>query len=84
MQGELAHRLIKRLYDLTNKKNALAQIGKKYSRKEALHSEERQEVQEATTGARLDNHHYISPSRNTPVGLFEFVQSNPGDPAKKA
>ncbi len=33
-QSELAHRLIKRLYGLTNKKNAMTQVGKKYSRKE--------------------------------------------------
>jgi hypothetical protein len=35
-QGELAHRLIKRLYGLTNKKDPMKQIGKKYNRHEAL------------------------------------------------
>jgi hypothetical protein len=32
LQGELAHRLVKRLYGLTNKKDAMAQISKKYTR----------------------------------------------------
>jgi hypothetical protein len=35
-QGELAHRLIKRFYGLTNKMDPMNQIGKKYNRHEAL------------------------------------------------
>jgi len=82
-QSELAHRLIKRLYGLTNKKNAMTQIGKKYSRKEMFREGEGQEEQEASTNARLQDHHYISSSRNSPVSLFDFVLSSPNDPAKK-
>jgi hypothetical protein len=82
-QSELAHRLIKRLYGLTNKKHAMTQVGKKYVRKEVLRDGEDQEDQEASTNARLQDHHYISSSRNTPVPLFDFVQSNPKDPGKK-
>jgi len=40
-QGELAHRLIKRLYGLTNKKDPMKQIGKKYNRHEATLSKGR-------------------------------------------
>jgi hypothetical protein len=84
-QSELAHRLIKRLYGLTNKKNAMTQIGKKYVRKEVFRDGEDhwQEEQEASTNARLQDHHYISSSRNTPVHLFDFLLSSPNDPAKK-
>ena len=83
MQSELAHRLIKRLYGLTNKKNAMTQIGRKYVRREVFRDGEDQEEQEASTNARLQDHHYISSSRNTPVPLFDFVLSSPNDPAKK-
>jgi hypothetical protein len=34
LQGELAHRLVKRLYGLTNKRNAPKQIAKRYCRME--------------------------------------------------
>jgi hypothetical protein len=47
LQGELAHRLVKRLYGLTNKKDAIRQIGKKYSRQEAFRVAEKQEEKEA-------------------------------------
>jgi len=82
-QSELAHHLIKRLYGLTNKKNAMTQIGKKYIWKEMFRDDEDQEEQEASTNARLQDHHYISSSRNMPVSLFDFVLSSPNDPAKK-
>jgi len=87
-QGELAHRLIKSLYGLTNKKDAMKQIGKKYNRQEALRPSqnsselEKQEVKEAATRS-LENHHIISESRNLPVSLFSFVQTNCNDPATK-
>ena len=64
-EGELAHHLIKRLYGLTNKKDAMKQIGKKYNRQEALctstnHLEAR-EMREAESKS-LANHHIISES----------------------
>ncbi len=82
-KGELAHQLVKRLYRLTNKKDAMLQIGKKYSRLQALRNAECQEEQEASSKLRLKDHHIISESRNTPVSLFEFVQSQSNDPAIK-
>jgi hypothetical protein len=83
-QGELAHRLVKRLYGLTNKKNAVQQISKKYSRQQSFqrHPEE-QEQKEANEGVgRLSDHHIISRSRNERLDLFSFSRVN-GDPAKK-
>jgi hypothetical protein len=85
-QGELAHRLIKRLYGLTNKKDPMKQIGKKYNRHEALrpstNSSELQEAKE-TDSECLAAHHVISGSRNSPLSLFNFVQTNSKDSATK-
>lgn len=57
----------------------MEQIGKKYIRKEALrtHGED-----EETMQASLEDHHSISESRNTPISIFNFVQTNPQDSAK--
>ena len=83
-QGELAHRLVKRLYGLTNKKNAVQQISKKYSRQQSFQRRpEEQEEKEANEGVgRLSDHHIISCSRNERLDLFSFSRAN-GDPAKK-
>ena len=85
-QGELAHRLIKRLYGLTNKKDPMKQIGKKYNRYEALRpsadSSEVREVKEADSKSLAD-HHIISASRNSPISLFNLVRTNSKDPAMK-
>ncbi|KAF8164087.1 hypothetical protein BJ912DRAFT_803408, partial [Pholiota molesta] len=78
--GELAHRLVKRFYGLTNKKNATEQIGKKYNRKQALQPIECHETEEASKG-RLEDHHIISASRNQPINIYAFVLTNPNDPA---
>jgi len=75
--------MIKSFYELTNKKDAMKQIGKKYNRMEALRGSEKVEIEEAENKGSLGNHHYISNSRNTPIRLFSFLQSIPNDPAKK-
>jgi hypothetical protein len=80
-KGELAHRVVKRLYGLTNKRNAIAQIGKKYTRQQIFREAEKKEEKEANQSERLGEHHIISRSRNAPVNIFTFVQD--GDPAKK-
>jgi len=59
----------------------MAQIGKKYNRHEVLNHAERKEEQEAAASARLQDHHIMSESRNTPVPLFDFVKANARDPA---
>lgn len=61
----------------------MKQIGKKYSRQQALHHAEHQELQEASSNTRLKDHHIISESRNMPVPLFEFVRANLHIPAMK-
>jgi hypothetical protein len=85
-QGELAHRLIKRFYGLTNKKDPMNQIGKKYNRHEALRpSTEPSEVHETkeADSESIAGHHVVSKSRNSPIFLFNFVQINSKDPATK-
>ena len=74
---------MKALYGLTNKKEAMVQISKKYSRQQALRSAERHEEIEASSKGRFEDHHIISESRNFPVQLFEFVQTNASNPATK-
>jgi len=81
-QGELAHRLVKQLYGLTNKKNAIQQIGKKYTRQQAFRNAEQQEEKEADQVGHLSDHHIISHSKNDRLNLLSFAQTN-GDPAKK-
>jgi len=87
-QGEFAHRVVKRLFALTNKKDAVTQIATKY-RREARSSDAR--------AARVDRkleleqseivapelHHHISGSRNTSLKIRKFLHDNPEDPAKK-
>lgn len=69
---------------MTNRKDALKQMAKRYQRLEALRTPaERQEDIEATSNSKLDRPYYISPSRNHPVEVIPFVQQNPLDPAKK-
>ena len=62
------------------------QIGKKYNRQEALRPSnnfpEEREIKEAASRS-LEDHHVISESRNSPVSLFSFVQTNRNDPAIK-
>ena len=64
----------------------MSQIGKKYNRHEALRpssdSSEAREAEEADA-ASIAGHHVISKSQNTPVSLFNFVQTNSKDPAMK-
>uniref|UniRef100_A0A8H7Y0B5 Uncharacterized protein n=1 Tax=Psilocybe cubensis TaxID=181762 RepID=A0A8H7Y0B5_PSICU len=76
--SKVAHRLLKSLYKLTNKKDANKQIAQKYSRMMALQTERA----EAAVSGHLQDTHYISKSRNTPVPIFAFMQ-NDTDPAKK-
>jgi hypothetical protein len=75
---------VKRLYGLTNKRNAVQQISKKYSRQQSFQRRpEEQEEKEANEGVgRLSDHHIISHSRNERLDLFSFSRAN-GDPAKK-
>jgi len=87
-QGEFAHRIVKRLFALTNKKDAVTQIATKY-RREARSSEMKTpradhqlDVEESEVVAP-ELHHHISHSRNSPLKIRNFLHHNPGDPAKK-
>jgi hypothetical protein len=84
-QGEFAHRVVKRLFALTNKKDTATQIAAKY-RREACSSDARA----ANVDHELDLeavepelHHHISPSRNSPLKIRNFLHDNSEDPAKK-
>lgn len=73
---------MKALYGLTNKKDAMTQISKKYNRQRALvRNAERHEEIEAGSKGRFEDHHIISESRNFPVQLFEFIRTNASNPA---
>jgi len=92
-KGELAHRLVKRLYGLTNKKDAPEQIARRYRR--AHHfgaSGSRDPSMEGISppdGHRTPGHggvddspefhHTITNSRNNPVELASFPKMR--DPA---
>lgn len=99
LQGELAHRLVKRLYGLTNKRNAPKQIAKRYRRMERAHQAmQRHQMQAKRQNQHLsdllppkdvtDDHdlrYYISPSQNTVVPLYQMLHTNGAshDPALK-
>lgn len=94
-QGELAHRLVKRLYGLTNKQNAPEQIARRYRRAHHFRaSESRDHPPGGTSKSGSDHesrhnaendppefHHTVTSSRNKPVELASF--STTDDPAAK-
>ncbi|KAJ3882463.1 hypothetical protein F5051DRAFT_494399 [Lentinula edodes] len=93
--GELAHRLVKRLYGLTNKRQHEDQIARRYKRSKMLAN-----AQFAKKKADLkvgfgegtgpedpdipsDVHHFMSNRRDHPVHLTPFLLQQHSDPAKK-
>ena len=92
-QGELAHKIVKRLYGSTNKRNAEHQIAKCYRRLERAHlaldrKRLHSHIKQKTTNQE-DNkpdgdselRYYISPSKNHPQDIFGTLRNNRGDPA---
>ena len=92
-QGELAHKIVKRLYGSTNKRQAAKQIGKRYRRLEQarlalerkwLHnrtqSKAANNVDDQTEGDP-DLRYYISSSKNHPLDIYGTVHKHKGDPA---
>lgn len=85
LQGELAHRVVKRLYALTNRRDATKQIVKHYRREEGI----RHETFDTSDGKQnqeeipAELHHHISASKNHPLSIATFILENPGDPAKE-
>jgi hypothetical protein len=91
LQGELAHRLVKRLYGLTNKKDAPEQIARHYQRAHHFNrSEYTGSSKPHESAPEHDNaddspefHHTITDSRNNPVELASFSSHSTKDPAAK-
>jgi len=96
-QGELAHRLVKRLYKLTNKHNPAKQIGKRVRRLEmaqqAIHRRKLREKQHAVHSSSKapkadaaddsDLRYFISPSLNERKDVWGLLKSRSDDPAYK-
>ena len=93
-QGELAHRLVKRLYGLTNKKDAPEQIARRYRRAHRFGASEYCDPslggippdgdhasQHNSADDSPEFHHTITNSRNNPVAVASF--SDMQDPAAK-
>ena len=92
-QGELAHKIVKRLYGSTNKRHAERQIAKRYRRLErARLALDRKQLHARTKQKSMDNkddqvegdsdlRYHISPSKNRPVDIFDTIRNNRGDPA---
>ena len=94
LQGELAHRVVKRLYGLTNKKNAAEQISRRYQRTHHFNTSESLDPPHGVTAPdthesndSADNlpelHHTISRSLNNPLYLASFSSTSTQDPAAK-
>ena len=90
-QGELAHKIVKRLYGTTNKRNAEQQIAKRVRRLERAnltldrkrHLKRKQEAMEQDDSAEGDSdlRYHISASKNNPWDIFSTIRNNRGDPA---
>jgi hypothetical protein len=92
-QGELAHKIVKRLYGSTNKRHAGKQIAKRYQRLEraclafdrkCLHNHTQQKAtnnvdDQAENDSDLQYH--ISLSKRCPLDIFSTIRKNRGDPA---
>lgn len=82
-QGEQAHRTVKRLYGLTNKRNVMHQIGAKYTRQQVFRKAEQQEIHDAHKPEDVEKHHIVSHTKNNSINIYSFVRENLSDPAKK-
>jgi len=92
-QGELAHKIVKRLYGSTNKRNAEHQIAKRYRRLERarlafdrkrLHNHTKQRTtdpEDNKPDGDSELRYYISPSKNHPQDILTTLRNNRGDPA---
>ncbi|KAF9532139.1 hypothetical protein CPB83DRAFT_832803 [Crepidotus variabilis] len=97
--GELAHRLVKRLYGLTNKRNAEKQIARRYRHMEKAEQAYKRHAKQAkqrqggcSTDLPMstdmndmdhDMRYHISSSLNKPIKLSQLVTDGRGDPAYK-
>lgn len=81
--GELAHRLVKRLYGLTNKRDAPEQISRRYRRAHHFGASGSDESAPKDTDPSdsPELHYTITRSRNEPVQLASFSGAKTQDPA---
>ena len=91
----MAHRLVKRLYGRTNKRNATKQIGKRVRRLERAQlaalrqamknrsKTQRNNTEEYMMAAEqnLEVRYQISDFKRDPVDICAYVHANQGDPA---
>ena len=85
-QGELAHKIIKRLYGMTNKRSAERQIAKRVRRLERANlalDRKRKTMEQEDTSAEGDSdlRYHISASKGNPWDIFSTIRNNRGDPA---
>ncbi|KAG6807184.1 hypothetical protein H0H92_008486, partial [Tricholoma furcatifolium] len=86
--GELAHKTVKRLYGLTNKKDAEKQIAKRVRRMEKARMASKHRGRDthqpdnvAPVKDDSNQHYIISHSRNSPVFLYAVLLKHRDDPA---
>ena len=82
MQGELAHRRIKKFYRMTNKKDVSRQLAQHERRQTHLRRQQHL-VMEESTQSLPELHHHLSDSWANSMNLAEFLSNHSSDPAVK-
>jgi hypothetical protein len=79
------HRIVKRFYQVTNKRDATKQIANRHRREAAVRhrSFDASGVKQNWKEIPAELHHHISASKNNPLPLAAFVRADPQDTAKK-
>ncbi|KAI3997994.1 hypothetical protein K525DRAFT_275768 [Schizophyllum commune Loenen D] len=82
--SELAHRLVKKLYQLTNKKDAMKQVATKYARLDFFRQMEKREKDELEElkDAPVDKPYVIAKSRKHWFDMLGFGEEAESDPAR--
>ena len=71
---------MKRLYELTNKKEAMQQVADKNARSEFFHEMEKHEIKDLAD-TPSDRPYSISKTRNNHFDMYSFVADHRDDPA---
>jgi len=79
------HRVVKRFYEMTNKRDATKQIAKRHRREVAAQHRpfDASDIKQSQEEIPSEHHHHISASKNKSLQLATFVRADPNDPAKK-
>ena len=83
-QGEFAHQVVKHLFALMNKKDAVTQIATKYCREACSSNTRAMKVEHELELEQLEVvapelHHHILHSWNSPLKFRKFLHDNPED-----